>query len=81
MDGSRPDSKAEHDLEHTADELEDRLQHLESDLSEAERLAADRRREATGEEGVPGEEIAGDWADTEPAPAGGDDPEGAIGGR
>jgi hypothetical protein len=78
MDGARPDTKAEEQLEHTTAELDDRLDRLDDHLAEAKDLAADRRREAVGDEDVPGEDVAGDWADTDTGPAGGDDPKGAI---
>jgi HPt (histidine-containing phosphotransfer) domain-containing protein len=62
-------------LQHDADELEDRLERLGDHLEEAEELAAERRRELEATEAV-----AGDWRDTKPSPAGGDDPKGAIDG-
>jgi hypothetical protein len=72
MDGERPDTSAESRLEQTTEELDGRLQQLEDHLDDAQAKAAQRRREATGED------VAGDWDDTKPTPAGGDDPKGAL---
>jgi hypothetical protein len=67
----REPTQAEERLEHTTEELDERLHRLDDDLQHAEELAAEHRKAA----GV--EDIAGDWEDTEPSPMNGDDPEGA----
>jgi hypothetical protein len=72
QDDLREPTAAEERLEHTTEELDDRLHRLEDELHHAEELAAEHRRAAVG-----GEDVAGDWEDTEPSPMGGDDPEGA----
>jgi hypothetical protein len=54
MDETRPSSDAEERLEHTADELDDRLHRLEDHLEDA-RDKARERREAESSRAVAGE--------------------------
>jgi hypothetical protein len=60
-------------MDRDADELDERIQKLEDHISEAERAAQARRKEA-----APGEAVAGDWEDTRGTPGQGEDPEGAV---
>jgi septal ring factor EnvC (AmiA/AmiB activator) len=73
MSESRPGEDVAADMEHDADELDERLEKLEDHISEAERAAEARRREA-----APAEDVAGDWEDTQGTPGHGEDPEGAV---
>jgi hypothetical protein len=61
-------------LEREAEDLEHKGEHLEEHIDEAKRKAA----EARNDDEAAGEEVVGDFEDTEPAPAGGDDPVGAA---
>jgi hypothetical protein len=58
-------------LEHSADELEHRLDELGDHISDAEK-AAEKRREDLDPE------VAGDWEDTRGTAGQGEDPEGAV---
>jgi len=46
MSDQRSGSRIARDLEHGAREMEDELHHLEDDLEDAERKAAERRKDA-----------------------------------
>jgi hypothetical protein len=67
------DRSPERQLEHDVDELDHRIGKLEEHIEEAERKAQAARADE-----VPENEVAGDFEDSEPSPAGGDDPTGAA---
>jgi hypothetical protein len=58
-------------LEHTGDELEERLDRLDENIDDARKEATARSEENDD----PFEDVAGDWEDTDDD-AGGEDPEG-----
>jgi len=60
-----------HDLEHTGDELEERIERIDDSIEESRKEAAARSEQNED----PFEEAAGDWEDTDDD-AGGEDPEG-----
>jgi hypothetical protein len=60
-----------HDLEHTGDELEERIERLDDHIEESRKEATARSEENED----PFEDVAGDWEDTDDD-AGGEDPEG-----
>jgi len=61
----------EGDLEHTGDELEERIERLDDHIEESRKEASARSQENDD----PFEDAAGDWEDTDDD-AGGEDPEG-----
>jgi hypothetical protein len=61
----------ENDLEHTGDELEERLDRLDDRIDESKKEATARSQENED----PFEDVAGDWEDTDDD-AGGEDAEG-----
>jgi uncharacterized small protein (DUF1192 family) len=65
----RTHTDAEHELEHTGDELEERIERLDDEIGEAKQEAKARH-----EDQDPAEDVAGDWEDTDDD-AGGEDPE------
>jgi hypothetical protein len=73
MDETRPGDDVERDLQHEADELEDRLHRLEDHIDDAQAKADPARADAEASRVV-----AGDWDDTAPDRPLGDDPEGAV---
>ena len=62
----------EHDLEHTGDELEERIERIDDNIEESRKEASARSEQNND----PFEETAGDWEDTDDA-SGGEDPKGA----
>jgi hypothetical protein len=60
----------DHDLERTGDELEERLDRLDTDIDDSRKEAQARAEENED----PFEDVAGDWEDTDDE-AGGEDPE------
>jgi hypothetical protein len=66
----RTTTDPERELEQTGDELEERIEHLDDQIDDARQEAKARR-----EESHPGEDVAGDWEDTDDD-AGGEDAEG-----
>jgi hypothetical protein len=64
----------QHRAEQTAEDLEAKRGHLEEDIQEARRKAA----HLPGAEDAPGEEVVGDFEDTEGGPMFGDDAVGAA---
>jgi hypothetical protein len=76
MDEDRSANDAGPRPERTADELDDRLDRLGGHIDDAKAKARERREEVDASRVV-----AGDWHEERPAPAGGDDPEGAVGGE
>ena len=64
----RTGTDPEHDLEHTGDELEDRLGQLDDDIDTARKEA-----QARSEDQDSSEDEAGDWEDTDDD-SGGEDP-------
>jgi hypothetical protein len=73
MSEFRPGDDPEAKIEHDTAELDERLQRLGDHISDAEKAADARRKEA-----IPGEQAAGDWKDTRGTPGQGEDPEGAV---
>jgi hypothetical protein len=73
MTERRPGEDVAQQIEHDADELEDRLDRLEDHISDAQKAASARREESDPEA------AAGDWEETRGAPGQGEDPEGAVG--
>jgi predicted nucleic acid-binding Zn-ribbon protein len=73
MSESRPGEDVAAEMEHDADELDERIHRLEDHISDAQRAAQARREEA-----APGEAVAGDWEETRGTPGQGEDPEGAV---
>ena len=63
-------SDPDHSLEHTGDELEERLDRLDDHIDESRGVAKARSEENED----PFEDVAGDWEDTDDD-AGGEDPE------
>jgi hypothetical protein len=61
----------ENELEHTGDELEERLDRLDDKIDESKKEASARSQQNDD----PFEDAAGDWEDTDDD-AGGEDPEG-----
>ena len=69
MAETKPGEEIERDLQHDADELDERIDRLGDHIGEARKKA-----QARADESKPLEETAGDWEDTEPDDATGDDP-------
>jgi hypothetical protein len=71
-----PSTDPEQAIERDVEDLERDLGKLDDRLGEAKEKAADRAKEASGEEDGVGE-AAGDWEDEAPDEPVGDDPSGA----